>query len=163
MNGTRSIVKTSSVSLLRSWPNDSIFTRFLLDKKSREKEPFGYLVEWVEWTWVKLSEVWSLTKKSSRRKVVEWKSTARTNRSFGHLVEEVEWKHAQQRLIGRENSCNGKYFWLIYVAEIWVVEKSREKLSEKSIHLITLARLGSTLRSNVEDKIECKIESLARA
>ena len=44
------------------------------------------------------------------------------------------------------------------VAEISVVEKS----SEKSSRLVTLARLRSTLRLNVEEKIERKIESFGQ-
>ena len=52
------------------------FTRFFTRQKIEEKiEPFGHLVEWVEWSRVMLSEVWSLSKKSRKIIAVEWKSS----------------------------------------------------------------------------------------
>ena len=117
---------------------------FLLDKKSRKKSSrLATLLSessGVEWCWVKFD---LCQKKSSKRIVVEWKSSCLATLS-SKSSESMRSSVSLSGIFVMVNICDGKHFSLTYAAEIWVVEKSREKSSVKSSRLATYARLRST-------------------
>ena len=149
----------SKVSLrLRPWPNGSIFRSIFYSTTNRAKNRAVWPPCWV--SRVMLSEVWFLSKKSSKRTVVEWKSSRL-----------VTLSRKPNESIRSSVSLAYKYkWWKIFLADTrygsmsrWKVERKVEGKIESFRHTCsTTLKHRSTLRSNVEGKMEWKIDSFGK-